>query len=117
MSQDGSQTGPPATPHSPCSWGLWVCGGSHSHHMKVLNMTLTNEEQWLLELGVQYYVAARSAAMARLAPITGNLFHHSLEMLLKAGLSRQNSMDYLKVEYGHKLDKLWTRFKVLRWAR
>jgi hypothetical protein len=37
------------------------------------------------ELGVQYYVAARSAAWG--LPVCRNLYHHALEMLLKAGLS------------------------------
>ena len=41
-----------------------------------------------LNLGIQYYIAARCAAHARLMPACGNLFHHSIEMLLKAYLLR-----------------------------
>jgi hypothetical protein len=44
-----------------------------------------NDEE-LMKLGVQYYVAARSAALvgATLMPVCGNLYHHALEMFLKA---------------------------------
>lgn len=39
-------------------------------------------------LAVQYYVAARFAARAHLIPVSGNLYHHAIEMMLKAQLSR-----------------------------
>jgi len=57
-----------------------------------------------MRLGVQYYVAARSAALvgATLMPVCGNLYHHALEMFLKAGLSRKYSLAELK-RFGHKL--------------
>src|SRR5207248_6494099 len=64
-----------------------------------------------LKLGVQYYVAARSAVMAHLLPVCGNLYHHSLEMLLKAGLSRQLSLRDLQNRFGHRLPEIWPAFK------
>jgi hypothetical protein len=42
-----------------------------------------------MKLGVQYYAAARAI---QLLPVTGNLYHHALEMFLKAGLSRKYSL-------------------------
>src|SRR5262245_52180009 len=38
------------------------------------------------DCGMQYYVAARFAARAGLVPTHGNLFHHAIEMCLKAAL-------------------------------
>jgi hypothetical protein len=64
------------------------------------------------ELGVQYYVAARSAAWAGLLPVCGNLYHHALEMLLKAALSRNHSLEKLKRTFSHNLIELWKSFKV-----
>src|SRR6516225_5948079 len=64
-----------------------------------------------MKLGVQYYVAARSAAWAGLLPVTGNLYHHSLEMFLKAGLSHKYSLTELKRKFSHRLPEIWTEFK------
>jgi hypothetical protein len=36
---------------------------------------------------------------------------NSIEMLLKAGLSRQHSLEDLQKKFGHKLPKLWTSYK------
>ena len=69
------------------------------------------EDEEFFELGVQYYVAARSAATSRLLPVCGNLFHHSLEMLLKAGLSRRLSLRDLQNRFGHRLTESWPAFK------
>jgi hypothetical protein len=74
-------------------------------------MSSGREEEQFLELGFQYYVAARSAAMSRLLPVCGNLFHHSLEMLLKAGLSRHLSLRDLQNRFGHRLTDIWAAFK------
>ena len=41
-------------------------------------------EEEFMKLGVQYYAAARSSAWAGLW-VCGNLYHHSIEMFLKAG--------------------------------
>ena len=39
---------------------------------------MTNEEERFLRLGFQYYVAARSAVLAGLDPVCGNLLHHGI---------------------------------------
>jgi hypothetical protein len=36
-------------------------------------------------------------------PVCGNLYHHALEMFLKAGLSRKYSLAELKSKFVHKL--------------
>jgi len=74
-------------------------------------MASTREDEEFLKVGVQYYVAARSAVMAHLLPVCGNLYHHSLEMLLKAGLSRHLSLRDLQRRFGHKLPDIWAAFK------
>jgi hypothetical protein len=58
----------------------------------------------------QYYAAARFAMHAQCMPICGILFHHSVEMLLKAGLSRQRELSELE-KIKHKLKVLWRHFK------
>ena len=64
------------------------------------------------DLGVQYYVSARCAAQAGLIPVCGNLFHHAVEMLLKARLSQKHSLEELGHKpFGHRLPALWTAFK------
>jgi hypothetical protein len=71
---------------------------------------MTDADVRFMDLGVQYYAAARAAVMANLFPVCGNLYHHAIEMLLKAGLSQKLSLSELK-EFRHKLPKLWKRFK------
>lgn len=63
-----------------------------------------------LNLAVQYYVAARSAVLAGLIPVSGTLYHHSIEMFLKARLSQNYSRKELE-GFKHKLSKLWQFFK------
>jgi len=61
--------------------------------------------------GMQYYVAGRYAAFACLAPVVGNLLHHSIEMFLKGGLSRTKTpLEELK-KFSHNLPKTWNMFK------
>ncbi len=69
------------------------------------------EEEELLRVGLQYYLAARSAALAGSMPVTGNLYHHAVEMLLKAGLSRKYSLHDLHNMFWHDLPKIWHTFK------
>jgi hypothetical protein len=74
-------------------------------------MTTQAADAEFMGLGVQYYVAARSAAWAGLLPVCGNLYHHSLEMFLKSGLSRKYSLQELKNNFGHRLVDIWNAFK------
>jgi hypothetical protein len=63
-----------------------------------------------MTLGVQYYTIGRSAVLAGLVPVCGNLLHHAVEMFLKAKLSRSRTPQQLK-KMRHKLVVLWNAFK------
>jgi hypothetical protein len=58
------------------------------------------------DLAVQYYVAARLAARAFLLPVNGNLFHHAVELCLKAALVGTLTLKQMKKRYGHDIRKL-----------
>jgi len=62
------------------------------------------------DCGMQYYVAARFAARAGLVPIHGNLFHHAIEMCLKAALVGTLTVAKMR-QISHHLPALWNRFK------
>jgi hypothetical protein len=62
------------------------------------------------ERGIQYYISARYAAMASFLPVSGNLFHHALEMLLKGHLCKTLELKKL-ITLGHNLRKIWKRYK------
>ncbi len=62
------------------------------------------------DCGMQYYVAARFAARAGLVPIHGNLFHHAIEMCLKAALVGTLTVAKMR-QISHHLPALWDRFK------
>jgi hypothetical protein len=64
-------------------------------------------------LGIQYYVSARFSAMAKLLPVSGNLYHHAVEMLMKGQLSRTLPLETLKRKYSHGLKRTWKQFKKL----
>lgn len=63
-------------------------------------------------LGVEYYIAARFALENHLSAIAGNLFHHSIECLLKGFLVNYHSLKELKNPdiFGHNLIALWNEF-------
>jgi hypothetical protein len=67
-------------------------------------------EEQFMKLGVQYYVAARQSAWSGLW-VCGNLYHHALEMFLKAGLSRKYSLPELRKQFCHELIPTWNAFK------
>jgi hypothetical protein len=54
-----------------------------------------------------------SAVLVGLMPVCGNLYHHAVELFLKAGLSRKYSMRDLanRHKFGHCLPKIWEAFK------
>ena len=62
--------------------------------------------------GVQYYVAARYSAWSGLW-VCGNLYHHSVEMFLKSGLTRKYSLTELHKKFYHRLIAIWGEFKAL----
>lgn len=60
-------------------------------------------------MGLHYYFAARWSAQASLAPLCGTLYHHAIEMLLKARLSQSLPPARIK-RFGHSLPSLWSTF-------
>ena len=68
------------------------------------------EREQFYGLAIQYYVIARFGAFAGFLPVSGNLFHHALEMFLKGHLSSKLDLTELK-GLGHRLQDIWQRFK------
>jgi hypothetical protein len=61
--------------------------------------------------GCEYYTVARFAMHAGQPYVCGNLFHHAVEMLLKAGLAKDGtSLSELR-DMRHNLRKLWRAYK------
>src|SRR5579872_7117959 len=85
--------------------------GAHLAEQETTDASRLEEE--FLRLGLQYYLAGRSAARAGLVPIYGNLLHHAIEMLMKAALARKFSAPTLKKQFGHALPKTWSVFKTI----
>lgn len=66
---------------------------------------------YFVSCGCEYYATARFAIHAQRSWVCGNLFHHAVENLLKAGLSKNGkSLPELK-RMGHRLKKLWRAYK------
>lgn len=59
---------------------------------------------------MQYYVAGRSAAIAQLIPVLGNLLHHAIDMSLKAALAKHKTLRELE-KMSHDLTNIWAQFK------
>ncbi len=68
---------------------------------------MSRQKELFSQMAAQYYVAGRFAAICDGALVCGNLFHHALELYLKAALVDSLGADKLKDKYGHKLKKLW----------
>lgn len=64
-------------------------------------------------MGLQYYIAGRFGALHSLTPVTGNLLHHAVEMILKGYLAHHHSLADLKKKFGHDLVRCWAGFKAL----
>ena len=70
-----------------------------------------------IRYGLQYYVAGRFATANRFTPVCANLLHHAVELLLKACLSHDDSLETIekyghwKEGYGHNILLLWDAFK------
>jgi len=67
-------------------------------------------QQLYFDVALQYHVSARFAAISGLLPVSGNLFHHALEMYLKGYFCKDLNEAQLR-NLGHNLRKLWRRFK------
>lgn len=67
-----------------------------------------------IQSGLEYYVAGRFALIARFMPVSANILHHGVELLLKACLARQDSRAQVESyfrRYRHSLAKLWADMK------
>jgi hypothetical protein len=62
------------------------------------------------ETGLQYYISGRYSAIAGFIPISGNLFHHAFEMLIKGYLA-QDLDQSARIRLGHDLTKLWKLYR------
>jgi len=60
-----------------------------------------------IQIAIQYYLAGRVAFLNNLSPVSGNLFHHGIEMLLKSHLKQKYPIQSL---WGHSLVPLWNLF-------
>jgi hypothetical protein len=69
-----------------------------------------------IRYGVQYYVSGRFAVAAHFTPVCATLLHHAAELLLKACLACNDSIETIggyrrRDSYGHSLDSLWQEFR------
>lgn len=90
-------------------------------------ITITQEQKntWMREgywdhairYGLEYYVAGRFAAAHRFTPVSANILHHAVELLLKACLAHDDPLEKIleywhpKKGYGHDIVRLWQEFK------
>ena len=63
-------------------------------------------------VGVEYYISGRQAVLA-LHNVAGNLFHHAMEMMLKAPLRDSLTPNELRTKYMHRLTKVWADVKTM----
>jgi len=66
--------------------------------------------------GLQYYVSGRFAAASGFTPVSANILHHAAELLLKACLAYDDSLDTIRKygargSYGHSLVRPWEELK------
>ncbi|HEY7609974.1 MAG TPA: hypothetical protein VIF14_12135 [Alphaproteobacteria bacterium] len=68
---------------------------------------MAHQADQYLTIAIQYYVAGRTALIAHLGPVCGNILHHAAEMLLKFFLLKSHTPEELRDQFGHDLKKLW----------
>ena len=95
-------------------------------------ITLTKEQKdsrirqgyWdhAIQYSLDYYIAGRFAIAHQFAPVGANILHHAVELLLKACLAQDDTLEKI-LEYGHKkrgydhnIVRLWQEFKERRGA-
>lgn len=66
--------------------------------------------------GLQYYIAGRFATAHRFIPVSANILHHAVELLLKACLAYEDPLHTIRKyghrdSYGHDIVRLWNEFK------
>jgi len=71
-----------------------------------------------IEYGLDYYIAGRFATAHRFVPVSANLLHHGVELLLKACLAKDDPLEEIreygrvKTGYSHDIVRLRQEFKV-----
>jgi hypothetical protein len=79
----------------------------------------TRQSYWstTIRYGLEYYVAGRFATAHGFNPISANILHHAVELLLKACLAHDDPLERIldywhpKKGYGHDIVRLWEAFK------
>jgi len=79
----------------------------------------TRQSYWstTIRYGLEYYVAGRFATAHRFNPVSANILHHAVELLLKACLAHDDPLERIldywhpKKGYGHDIVRLWEAFK------
>jgi hypothetical protein len=74
-------------------------------------MTAETDAHWFVSKGCEYYATARWAVYAGRNWVSGDLFHHAVEMLLKAGLRKKGRTLSELQKMRHNLKALWREFK------
>jgi len=69
------------------------------------------DAHYFLSCGCEYYATARWAMSAQRSWVCGNLFHHAVETILKAGLAKNAKTLAELQRMGHKLKELWRAYK------
>jgi hypothetical protein len=77
------------------------------------------EGYWIhaIRYGLDYYVTGRFATAHHFTPVSANILHHAVELLLKACLAQDDPLDKIleywhpKNGYGHNIVRLWQDFK------
>jgi hypothetical protein len=66
------------------------------------------------QIALQYYSVGRFAALTGMMPVSGNLIHHAVEMLLKGRLTSTLTLQQMAANpYRHFLPRIWQAFKAL----
>lgn len=78
------------------------------------NIKIQLRRQAYYDRALHYYIAARHAFFCKFFPLSGNLAHHAIEMLLHSGLAKNHKYSELKAKYSkHDLTPMWVEFKDL----
>jgi hypothetical protein len=73
---------------------------------------MSDVRQEFIYYGFQYYMLGRCGVAAWAHPVAANLFHHAVEMLLKAELARHTTEEDRR-KLGHRLPDIWEAFKAI----